>query len=97
MTPEERRLLQETHALARDNHRMLRSVRRHQLITDFGKFFLWVILIGIGAYYYVFSFLPILDKYRATGVIDIPATILGLPTSTEVQKLIDSYKSGQKP
>jgi hypothetical protein len=95
MTPEERHLLEETHALAKDNHHMLRSVRRHQLVMDFGKFAVWLVLIALAGYYYVFSLQPAIDKFQATGTFDIPASLLGLPTSAELQKLIDSYKAGQ--
>ena len=95
MDPEQKRLLEETHALVRENHRMLRSVRRHQIITDFGKFILWLIVLGIAAYYYFFSVKPVIDRYQATGIFDLPAGLMGLPTSAEIQKLIDSYKAGR--
>ena len=95
MTPEERHLLEETHALAKDNHRMLRSVRRHQIITDFGKFFIWVIII-IGFFYGYLTYLrPAIDQFRATGLITLPNSILNLPSSTELQNLINSYKAKQ--
>jgi hypothetical protein len=96
MTPEEKRLLEETHALARDNHHLLRSVRRHQIITDFGKFALWLIFIAIAGYYYLFSLKPAFDTFQETGSIELPASLFGIP-SAELQKLIDSYKAGQKP
>jgi len=97
MDPETKKLLEETHALAKDSHRMLRSVRRHQVVTDFGKFALWLILIAIAGYYYLFSVQPAIERYKTTGVFDLPAAFFGLPTSAEIQKLIDSYKAGQKP
>ena len=95
MTPEEKRLLEETHALARDSHRMLRSVRRHQLVMDFGKFAVWLILLAFAGYYYWFSVQPALENFRATGALDIPASFFDVPSSAEVQKLLDSYKAKQ--
>ena len=97
MNPEEKHLLEEIHALARDNHRMLRSVRRHQLLVDFGKFTFFLLLLGLAAYYYFFSIQPAVDRFKATGVVDIPAMLFGFPTSAELEKLIESYKAGQKP
>ncbi len=94
MTPEERQLLERTHALAKDNHHILRSIRRHQLLIDFGKFIFWLVLLLIGAYYYLFSVQPIVDKLVASGALEIPGTFFGIP-SADIQKFIDNYRAKQ--
>ena len=95
MDPELKRQLEEIHALTRDNHRMLRSVRRHQLLVDFGKATIFLILLFLGAYYYFFSIQPAIERFKVSGVIDIPAALFGLPSSEEVRKFIDEYKARQ--
>lgn len=94
MDPELKKLLEENHALARDNHHLLRAIRRHQLIGAYWKVFFWLFLLG-GAYFGYQEYLkPLADTFAANRT---PGSgPFGLPTSAEIQKLIDSYKAGQK-
>ncbi|MEK7645041.1 MAG: hypothetical protein AAB391_01830 [Patescibacteria group bacterium] len=48
MSPEDRKLLEKTYDLAKENHEMLTSIRRSQLIGRFAKVAYWVIIIGLG-------------------------------------------------
>lgn len=94
MDPELKRQLEEIHALARDNHHLLREVRRHQLIEMFGKYVFWLIVIGSSVYGVVNYLQPLATKFSAsTGMT--PSGLFGLPTSADIQKLINSYKAGQ--
>ncbi len=80
MDPELRRALEEVHALTRDNHRLLRAVRRHQLLEMFGRYAFWLIVIG-GTYYgYVAYFMPLAQKYAT----------LHPTTSSAVQNVVNS-------
>ncbi len=78
MDPEFKHLLEETHALAKDNHRLLRSVRRHQIIELFGKWFFYLILILGGSYYFFQYVQPLIEA--------------GIQPSSPFQKLIQSYQ-----
>ena len=55
MSPEERELLEKTAALAEDNNKMLRSIRRSMFWSQVMSVIYWVIIIGsaIGAYYII--------------------------------------------
>ena len=55
MTPDERSLLERTAALAAENNKILRSIRRSTHISTAMSIFYWVIIIGlsVGAYYYI--------------------------------------------
>lgn len=81
MEPEEKHLLEEIHALAKDNHRLLRSVRRHQIVELFGKWVLYLILILGGSYYFFQYMQPLIEA--------------GIQPSSPFQNLIDSYRTGQ--
>ncbi len=55
MTPEEKRLLEETHALSEENNRILKKIRRASLVSTIVRLSYWVIIIGLsfGAYYFI--------------------------------------------
>lgn len=88
-----KRELAAVHALARDNHRMLRTVRRHQLLEMFWKLIIWVIIIVASFYSYQTYLQPIVEKYLGT-----TATIshfLNSINPTQLQNLINSHQTTQ--
>ncbi len=91
MEPDLRTEFEELRALVRDNHRMLRRVRRHQILETFGHYALWVILILASAYAYMVYLRPLMQKFR-TNPQAAAQGILGLPTSADLQNLINSNK-----
>lgn len=94
MDPELRRLLEETRALAKDNHSMLRAIRRGQWLSFFGKIIFWAVLLLLPFYFYQQYIQPTIEKF-STAPATAASNILGLPSSADIQKLIDSYKAGQ--
>ena len=95
MDPEIKRLLEENHALIKDNHRMLRAVRRHQILATFGKFIVWGIVLLSAAYSYQFYLKPLADTYSAANNPSSPASGFWSTASAEIQKLLHSGKAGQ--
>jgi hypothetical protein len=93
MDPEIKHQLEELHALVRDNHHLLRAIRRHQLIMDFGKFFLWLALVIAAFFFYQVYVRPQVDAFQVNGVTTHGP--FGLPTFADLEKLINSYKAGQ--
>ena len=67
MTPEEKSLLERTHALAEENNAILRKLRRNSRWSAIFKICYWLIIIGLGlgAYYALQPYL-----LAATGIID---------------------------
>lgn len=51
MDPELKSILTETRALAKDNHRMLRALRRAQVWGAVGKFVFWAVVVLVPLYY----------------------------------------------
>ncbi len=88
MDPEIQKQLEEIHALARDNHRMLRAIRRHQIFSAFSKFIIWGIIILSTLYSYQFYLKPLADKFSAINNPSAPTGFLGA-TSAEIQKLLN--------
>ena len=96
MDPELKRVLDETHALAKDNHRMLRAIRRDQWIGFFGKIIIWIVVLILPLYLYQQYLGPIVSRFSAlSGTETSSSNVFGLPTTAELQKLINSYKAGQ--
>ena len=93
MDPELKRMLEETKALAKDNHRMLRAIRRGQWIGFFTKIAFWVLIILVPLYFYQEHVVPLFEKL-STAPASAATDILGLPSSAELQKLLESYKAG---
>ena len=94
MDTEVTRQLEEIHALAKDNHRMLRAIRRDQWFGFIGKIIIWVIILALPLYLYQKYFEPIISTFsKTTGTTT--SGPFGLPTSAELEKLIDSFKAGQ--
>lgn len=94
MDPEVKRELDEVKALVRDNHRILRAIRRDQWIGFVSKIVFWLIALAIPFYLYQQYLQPIVAKFTTTTGM-APSGFLGLPTSAELQKLLNSYKMGQ--
>lgn len=91
MDPEIKRQLEEIHALVKDNHVMLRTIRREHWFGVILKIVFWLVMIGVPLYYYQQYLQPLVAKFQATGVpVSGP---FGLPTSADLQKLINSFKA----
>jgi hypothetical protein len=88
MDPELKRLLQETRALAAENLQVSKALRRAQIWGFLGKLVIWAIVLLLPLYLYQTYLMPIVSKFA-------PSTsspgIFGVPSSAELQKLIDSY------
>jgi len=97
MDPELKREIEEIHALAKDNHRMLRVIRRSQWLGLVRSIIIWVVVLALPLYLYQQYLAPIVAKFSAVSGMSTTTTsgFLGLPTSAELQKLINSAKSGQ--
>lgn len=91
---EEKHLIEENLALTKDNHRMLRAIRRDQWLAFIGKLIFWAIVLALPFYLYQQYLQPLVSKFSAmTGVTT--SGPFGLPTSADLQKLINSFPAGQ--
>ncbi len=97
MDPDLRKELDEIHALVRDNHKMLRSVRRSQFLSTLGSIVIWVLVLALPLFLYQQYLAPIIQKVSAVSGLSATTTtnLFGLPTSSEAQKLINFLKGGK--
>jgi hypothetical protein len=94
MDPEIRRLLEETKALTKDNHRMLRAIRRDQWFGFIAKIIIWAFVLALPIYLYRQYLEPIVSSFSTTTNTTTTGAF-GLPTSADIEKLINSFKAGQ--
>ncbi len=91
MDPELKRELEEIHALAKDNHHMLRAIRRHQWYGFVGKIIIWIVVLALPLYFYQQYLEPLVSQFSA-----IPGAttsgVFGIPTTAELQKLLSSFQ-----
>ena len=92
MDPELKRQLEEIHALTKDNHRMLRAIRRDQWLGFIGRVLVWIIVITLPLYLYQQYLQPLVDKFSATPGATATGPF-GFPTSAQMEKLINSFKA----
>lgn len=77
MDPEVKRELEEIHALVRDTHTLLRTVRRHQILEFYGKWIIYLVLI-FGGGYLIWQYVePIISAAALSG--------------SEFEKLLQAY------
>jgi len=91
MDPELKRALEEIHVLAKDNHDMLRAIRRDQWLGFIGRIIVWVIVLALPLYLYQQYLQPFVAKFSAAAGTTTTG-IFGLPTSAELQKLMNSFQ-----
>lgn len=92
MDQELKRQLEEIHALARDNHRLIRAVRRHQMFGIVMTILFWLVIAIAPFYLYQQYLQPLVEKFSAAPA-QTTSGLFGLPTSADVQKLFDLYKN----
>jgi hypothetical protein len=95
MDPESKRLLEDTFVLAKDNHRLLRAIRRHQLLSAYGKLLIWLILLISAALAYQTYLSQYVDQLLREGPSAFSSGGFDLSTTTLPGKLINSLKAGQ--
>jgi len=97
MDPEIERQLEEIHALARDNHRMLRAIRRGQWMSFISTVIIWVVILALPIYLYREYLEPIVSKISEISGMSTTTTsgFLGVPAFTDVGNLINSFTTGQ--
>ncbi|MBI4088573.1 hypothetical protein HY415_00555 [Candidatus Kaiserbacteria bacterium] len=88
MDPEAKRLLEETRAFAKDNHDMLRAIRRHQWYSFFWTVIVWVVVLALPFYLYQQYLGPLVEKFSTVS----GATTSDNSTITEIQKLLNSFQ-----
>lgn len=85
MDPELKRLLEENLAVAKDNNGILRSMRHHQWLSSLLSAVFWIAVVVAPLFFYQQYLAPIMSRLYGGS---------GSPTSTELQKLLNSFQAG---
>lgn len=91
MDPELKRQIEEIHVLAKDNHDMLRALRRHQWYSFVWTIVVWIVVLALPLYLYQQYVQPIVEKFSTTPGTTFPGTF-SVPSSAEIQKLLNSFQ-----
>jgi hypothetical protein len=95
MDPDIKEQLEEIHALAKDNHRMLRAIRRSQWMSIMSTIIIWLVVLALPLYLYQQYLAPIVQKISTTSGLSTTTTsgFLGLPSFSNLGNLINSIES----
>jgi hypothetical protein len=94
MDPELKQELEQIRALAKDNHDMLKAIRRDQWLGFIGRVIVWVFVFALPLYLYQQYLQPFVATYTRQAGITTSGPF-GFPTFAELQKLLNSLKVGQ--
>lgn len=87
-------LLEENIAVTRENNRLLRELRRNALLGFIARIVIWLILLGVPLLFISSYLAPIIETM--SGKVEsgqIPTGVFGLPSSEQIQQLIDQYRA----
>lgn len=71
---------------------MLRAMRRAQIIGTISRIVIWLFFILVPLYIFQVYAKPIINKIQSLKGAPASTNFLGLPSSEEFQKLLDSYR-----
>jgi hypothetical protein len=98
MDPEVKRLLEETHALAKDNHRRLRAIRRGQWFSAILSIIFWLAVVLTPFYLYQQYVQPLIAKIYPASNSTAPKTAtssLESSATADFEKLVNYFKAGK--
>ncbi len=90
MTPEERSLLESTHALTKENNELLHSFKRRAQLGMAVKILYWALIIGLsfGAFYFIQPYIDMI-KGIAGGSSNNSANTLSNSYTQQIQDLLN--------
>jgi cytoskeletal protein RodZ len=95
MDPELRRELDEIHALVKDNHKMLRAIRRGQWFSFLSTIIVWVVVLALPLLLYQNYIAPLIKSFSESSGTPAVGAELNVPSFADLQKLINSYTAGE--
>lgn len=99
MDPEIKRLLEQNLALAKENHQLLKAIRRASWLSFVWKLIVWAAIILAPLYFYQKYLGPIVAQFEGAegeAAGGKGSGFFGLPTSADLQKLIEQLKAQQQ-
>lgn len=99
-TPDDglKKLLEENLAVAKDNNRLLREMRRNAILGLIAKIVLWLVLLGVPLIFLSSYIGPLMEALSGTSTStqNIGPGLLGLPSGEQLNQLIEQYNEAYK-
>ncbi|HEY0948191.1 MAG TPA: hypothetical protein VGE53_01735 [Candidatus Paceibacterota bacterium] len=87
------KLLEENLAVAKDNNRLLREMRRNAILGLIAKIVLWLIILGVPLFFLSSYLGPIMDAISGTQNGQLPSGLFGVPSEDQLNRLIEQYQA----
>ena len=89
------KLLEENLAVAKDNNRLLREMRRNAILGLIAKIVIWLVILGVPLFFLSSYLGPLMEAFSgqaSTG--QLPSGLFGLPSEEQLNRLIEEYQAG---
>ena len=86
-------LLKENLEVAKHNHKILKRMERNALIGFIAKIVIWLIILGVPIFFLSSYLKPLLSVASGNASSTMTGGVFGLPSSEQLQKIIDTYKA----
>jgi hypothetical protein len=89
-----KKLLEENLAVAKDNNRLLREMRRNALLGFFAKIVIWLVLLGVPLLFLSSYIGPLMSAFGGASPTgeSLKPGLFGLPSAEQVSDLMEQYK-----
>ena len=93
-----KKLLEENLAVAKDNNRLLRELRRNAILGLIAKIVIWLVLLGVPLFFLSAYLGPLMDAFsgKSTDGQSLPLGLFGVPSEEQINKLIEQYQAVQE-
>ena len=93
-----KKLLEENLAVAKDNNRLLREMRRNAILGLVAKIVIWLVLLGVPLLFLSAYLGPLMDAFtgQSPSGAAIPGGLFGIPSEEQINDLIEQYQAVQE-
>lgn len=91
MDPELKQELAQIRELAKENHDMLKKIRRDQWLGFVGRIIVWAIVLALPLYLYQQYLEPFVANFSGSAGTTTSGPF-GFPTTAELEKLIEPFQ-----
>ena len=90
-----KKLLEENLAVAKDNNRLLRELRRNAILGLIAKVVIWLILLGVPLFFLSAYLGPLMEAFTGqnSGSESLPTSILGFPSEEQITQILEQYRA----